>query len=58
MIIKIVIFILHILCAIIWTVMAATIKNKKLRNLYIVCAVLWYMCAGVDIAQITLLMYT
>jgi hypothetical protein len=45
------IFILHILCAILWTAIAVRTDYKESKMLYSFCAFLWWACTVIDIIK-------
>lgn len=44
-------FILHILCAILWTWLAVRETYKASKNLYFICAFCWWLCVVIDIVS-------
>ena len=49
--ITLILFILHIVCAILWMVSAITVDKKALKISYGICAFIWGLCSVLDIVQ-------
>lgn len=46
-----VVFILYILCAVLWTAAAIKMPYKETKKAYFFCAFLWWACVAISIIE-------